>query len=220
MAQHEPSYEQWIDHVFDHPVTSPEWYWELDSEDGDVNGELEVEYLTKLFEQPAFLAKRFEDKQLNQGLWYLLGCCTQRMYAIRNEEIGLAKRLRLVRSLSSLYELLFSEYCSSTLSQIDEQPSNALNSVCYMMWDMDGGLGYLDEPLDEIDLALLSVLREALQSQNDAVVESALHGLGEAGTYRLEQSHKIVEEFLALRGSSIRKELVTYAIAAKTTGVL
>ena len=64
---------EWVQHVFDHPVADPAWYFQIDQETWDGEPLLTVQHVTRLFESPERLLKDYSPEQLEQGLWYLAG---------------------------------------------------------------------------------------------------------------------------------------------------
>src|SRR5437667_652179 len=71
------TFQQWVEYVFDRPLSDPAWYWSHDEDGEDLNWwqpdpTTLVDYLTRLFEEPAFLADRYTPEQLNQE-WDLGG---------------------------------------------------------------------------------------------------------------------------------------------------
>jgi len=65
------TFEQWVQTVFDHPVSEPEWYWdeefELLWEVLDLTDALTVRYLTRIFLRPEPL-NRYSLEQVGQGI--------------------------------------------------------------------------------------------------------------------------------------------------------
>ena len=70
------TFEQWVQTVFDHPVSEPEWYWDEEFEPLwkvlDLTDALTVRYLTRIFLRPEPL-NRYSLDQVAQGIWFLIG---------------------------------------------------------------------------------------------------------------------------------------------------
>jgi len=66
----EPTFDDWVSHVFDHPVSQPEWYFTGDAAPWEDGFRETVPYLTRLFEGAGVLPDRFTPGQINQGFWY------------------------------------------------------------------------------------------------------------------------------------------------------
>lgn len=209
------SLSHWIAHVFDYPVTDPAWHWSLDAPTWEGTSEQTATFVAQTFERSAPLLARFTDAQLNQGFWYLLSAgCSDFMFALVEPEVPLATRLRAVRSFIPLFEQVMAARCSPHLSDIDEQPANPLNSVCYMWWDILPIHGKPEEAdRTEFDAEVLRVLSRLLSIPHDACRESALHGVSEWQLY-YPRAESIVDEWLA-RTPGLRPELVSYAQRAK-----
>lgn len=206
----DPPFEQWVSYMFDHPVTEPAWYWDIDEPSVNLSKPLVVEYATRLFQNSGSLLAPYSDEQLNQGLWYLIGESTTDLYALRNLEIPLEARLECIRSIYEVYRQCFLPRCTQHLSYMDEPGAGPLNGICYMWWDIFPLYGQPKDPLRKaIDEACMSVMKETLELPSEACQEAALHGLGHWGLYYEDQCKAIIEPFL--RRTNLRPELLRYA---------
>jgi hypothetical protein len=174
------AFEDWVAHVFDHDVSDPQWYFELDADFWDAPASLTLAYLTRLFNAPVELLARFNDQQLNQGFWYLVSNAgSNHMFALTDKSAPLAARLQCLRSFIPLFQQLFATRCTRHLSYIDQPGASPLNLACYMWWDI---IPFFAAPNDEsqreLDAAALDVMEETLAIDSVACKESALHGLG------------------------------------------
>jgi len=212
------SYEQWIDHVFDHAVPFYEqpWYFDVDADWWDPRPEQAVAYLTRLFESPEPLVEEFADDQIGQGLYYLVsnsgsGCCQ----CLTDFSVPIAARVVCIAAMRTLFAKLFESRCPRILSHLDEPGSNQLSSICYMWWDIVP-LGSVSKPgtPDPIDDACLNVMRETLKLSNPACQENALHGLGHWAHAYPEFTAASIDGYLAAN-PNLRPELVNYAKAAR-----
>ena len=210
----------WIEHVFDHPVTDPAWYWSPDAPAWDESPERNAISISETFERSGELLARFTDDQLNQGFWYLVSnSCSDFMFALIEPAVPLALRLRALRSFVPLFEQVMAVRCSPHLSHLDERGANPLNNACYMWWDLLPIYGRPEQPdCTEFDSEVLVVLRDLLAIPHDACRESALHGLGEWARY-YPRVASIVDKFLT-RTPGLRPELVSYALRARSGNVL
>ena len=214
------SLSDWITHVFDHPLADPAWHWSLDGPSWAGSPERVTTFIADTFERSGDLLAGFTDAQLNQGFWYLVSnSCSDFMYSLVNFEVPMAARLRALRSFVPLFEQVMAVRCSPHLSHLDEEPSNPLNSACYMWWDMLPIHGQPEAAgRREFDGEVLRVLPRILSISQDACRESALHGLSE-WQHHYPSAETIVDEWLA-RTSGLRPELVSYAQSAKVGNVL
>jgi hypothetical protein len=207
------SYDEWIKFVFDHPVNDDiksAWYWDsqLDafwnewSTSGKVIMEQQLEYATKLFQNPMFLLQEYKPEQINQGFWFLLSLVPDFGLAelIWKTELPWSLREKCILSMVVPFQSIFME--------IPEQSS------CYMWWDL---LRDFQENHDRrvID-AMFRALKEILQSPILACQVSALHGLG-----HIEHIYKrkVIEEYLQ-QNENLDHETRDYAIAAINGEVL
>lgn len=227
----ELTFEEWIVHVFDHPVDHlmPEWYWDSDGDywNAQEKPHETVNYITQAFEQVADVAKAYTDAQLNQGLWYIASNgLSDYMFALNDARVPLDDRLRCVRSFYNLYADLFAPRCSKTLGHLqttalpltDDQ--NPLDSVCYMWWDLlPIGGAPADENFRSLNDTILGVMEKTLRLESDLCREGALHGLGHWGRYDRARVEAIIDDFLT-REPELRAELKSYARAARGGCVL
>lgn len=213
----EPTFERWVDWVFDHPVQDRAWHWE-DVEWLEPSPEIACEYMTRLFENPGPPLERFDDAQVGQGLNLLVSnSCSNHFFGFLNAEVPLEKRLRGLRSIGTLYAELFEKRCTPHLSHIDEPGAGPLNGVCYMWWDTAPIYGgWKGDGAEKIVPACLDVMEGCLRLENPACHEGALHGLGHFKNYsHIEpRCQKIIDGFLGRRGT-LREELRSYAMSAR-----
>ena len=209
--------QQWIAHVFDHPVTDPEWHWAPDAPELDLAPGLAAQFIAETFEAGGELLARFSDAQLNQGFYYLISAgLWGYMCELTDLRVPWHVRQRALRAVVPLFEQVMAVRCSPHLSNLDEQPANPLNAVCYMWWDVVPFNGQPEDPdRAEFDQEVLSILRRILAIPHDACCESALHGLGHWQSEYPETAAEIIDEFLG-RSDGLRSELATYAGKART----
>ena len=207
------TFEEWLRHVFDHPVSdlNSAWYWDIDRDWWEEDSAATLEFMTRLFEHAAELLQPYSDAQLNQGLWFLVSnACSSHMFAPMNESLPWSARRRCILSIHQLYEQCFARRCSSHLSHIDEPGANPLNMVCYMWWDIIPLYGKPDDPAHrEMDEAILQVMESTLQLDSIACRESALHGLGHWQHAYPERVGQIIDRF-SMRQPDLPEKLRTY----------
>ena len=211
------TFENWIRYVFAHSVTEPDWYWNS-NETWLYNTPpaVTVGYLTQLFENSTKVLQPFCNAQLNQGLWYLISnSCSAHIFALFDESVPWLDRQQCIQSILTLFEQCFAKRCSPHLGHTDEPNANPLNSVCYMWWDILPWHGHPEEPnRREMDEEFINVMQRILYLDSDAVVESALHGLGHWHVSYPEKIEAIIDEFLSRR-PNLRPELREYALRAR-----
>lgn len=214
------AHQQWIAHVFDHPVTDPAWHWSQDASIGEGGSEHDAQFIAGTFEHSGELLAGFTDAQLNQGFWYLVSYASSDfIFNLFQPTIPLATRLRALRSFVPLFEQVMAVRCSPHLSHLNEQSTSPLNSACYMWWDILALHGHPEErEFAPFDTEVLVVLRRLLAIPHDACRESALHGIGHWSGY-YPGAAEIVDDFLR-RTPDLRSELVSYAMQARDGDVL
>ena len=220
------SFDEWIRYVFDHPVTDPQWYWidHHDFWDSTLNPGITVSYLTGLFENPVAPLTAYSDAQIEQGLYYLVSnSLSNHMFALRDERVPLADRLKGLASMYIVFEQLFVPRCSANLgylNEVDKGTAKPLDGICYMWWDIIPINGAAAGPDTEATAdTILAVLTRILSLNSDACREGALHGLGHWSYYDPKRIEAIVDQFLATQ-QDIRPELLTYARRARRGHVM
>ena len=210
---------KWIDHVFDHPVAAKGWYFGEDAPEWEGRAEETARFIAECFEESGKLLARFDDGQLDQGFWYLVSASgSDFMEALVDVEVDLGLRIRALRSFVPVFEQVIAARCSPHLSHLDEQVANALNSACYMWWDIAPLRPAPGESQRvKFDREALGVMERILAIRHDACRESALHGLGHWSVY--PEAQRIIDDFLA-REKGLRPEVVAYAVAARKGMVL
>ncbi|MGA2280679.1 MAG: hypothetical protein ABSG80_10300 [Verrucomicrobiota bacterium] len=215
----ELSFNEWVRHIFDHPVTEPAWHWDENADHAELEPQRVVAYATELFQRAGELLAPYTDAQVNQGLWFLISESSSPLYALTEASIPLEQRVHCIRSISKLFEQCFVARCTPHLSHLDEPGAGALNSICYMWWDIFPLRGQPEDTARrEIDEACLSVMEATLQLPSVACQESALHGLGHWGLYYKNQCQSIISAFLQ-RHRDLRPELQRYATRARERSV-
>lgn len=209
------SFEDWVRHMFDHPVTESAWYWDMDADRADLPADLVVAYATTLFEQSGALLDAYTNAQANQGLYFLIHEGDSPLCALTDSSIAIEERVRFIHSIVALFEQCFAPRCTPHLLDVDEPGAGALNPVCYMWWDIFPLYADSEKAaLREIDAACLSVMETTLQLPSIACQESALHGLGHWGLEYPERCRTVVSAFI-LQHPNLRAELRAYAERAK-----
>jgi hypothetical protein len=122
---------------------------------------------------------------------------------LTNPVVPMPARCEAIKVMAHLYRDLFDLRCAPVMSHLDERGGNALNAVCYMLWDVTP-INYFwtgeDQLLPEARAAsrpmaeaVFSVLEAALYAENIACVESGLHGLGHMATDWPKEVNAIID---------------------------
>jgi hypothetical protein len=209
-----PSFEGWIESVFDHPVHEPEWWWEEGAVlplDPAQNPAEALGLLTELLENSSALAP-YTDAQVAQGLWYLFDTsCSAYTTLLRHPDVPRSARERFATGLLSLYRDLFAVRCAPV---VGHPSAEGLNMTCYMLLDLSEALG--PNPHDgATDELLLAAMEEVLRIRHVACQDSALHGLGHWAAAYPEQVASIIDGYPRAT-PSIPDELRQYALSAKS----
>lgn len=216
------SFEAWIEWLFDREDSERSWWWDdYDKEwDFEENHEAIVEYLTKLFCEPKFLFDRYSRNQINNGFSYMISnSCSNTMYSLLDVKVPWKKREACFRGISTLFKKLFAKVYTDDLGHLSRE-GDSPTFACYMWWDVIPIYARMGHPeQDLINDVVIEVLRQILQIDSEACMESALHGLGHWQLYLPNQTEPIVIDFLMNR-ENISIELRSYAEAALCGQVL
>ena len=213
------TFEQWIDGIFDHPVTEPEWFWDLDADTCVEDDETNVDYLARLFTECDRLLCRFDNGLVGQGLNMIVSnSCSDHAFSIVGGHAPWAARQRAIRSIYDVYAKCFAKRCAEGLGHLDEA-DNPLNTICYMWWDVfpawsDSKDAARSEEADEY----INVMERCLSLKHHACLEGELHGLGHWQLIFPKKVEPIVDRFLQER-NDLRPELVLYARRARSGAV-
>lgn len=212
-----PQYQEWISYVFDHPGDSCEWD-SMDEFPGTPTDHAILIHET--FSRSGTDLQCFTDAQVNQGLYFLVSPTgSNHMLAFRDENVPLPIKIQGIQSIATLYRECFAKRCTEVLGHLDEKGASDLNAICYMFWDVCV-LSYLDPcPNHKQDMedAVLSVLRDTIHIPHRACIEGGLHGLGEI-CFGEDRANEILEELLATK--NLDPDLKRYAENARDEYVL
>lgn len=182
------SYDEFLDFVFEHPVSIHRWYDNSDLKvvyDANRNRELLIE----LFTNSKPLYERYTREQLEQGFWALLGGCAGESIEdiMFDQSVPFEKRAEFIRAMFFLYEGLFSIH--------------ALQSACNMWWDCISGdyaVHNRSQKSSEDDRKIQDVMFETLTKilylESEECQGGALHGLGHL---RHPNTEKVIRDWIA-----------------------
>ena len=140
----------------------------------------------------------------------------------REPEVPVDVQVLWILAIKTLYARLFTRVCSPHLSHLDETGCAPVNSAVYMLWDMnqlEGAAMFPEHNSGALVEPVFDVLKYALSLDHPACQESALHGLSHLHWVHAERVERIVGEYLQ-QGRARRPELIDYAKAARTGGVM
>ena len=195
------SYDEWLAFVFDHSVPKDRlncsnWYWEFRF-DVSKSSQL-VEHVTRLCNGFPQLIDRYTLRQIDQGIWFILGPCIDFGQYLRDEQISLEARRSCIHSMYKV----FADFVSK--SEVEE-----METCFWMWWDIllegfyfsDLGQGY--EDAQEIENITLETLSMILRLDDLRTQEYALHGLGHLKNKR---AREIVAQYIEEHGGNWTQE--------------
>lgn len=216
-----PHYQEWLQYLFDRPVTPNGWYFDVECPDFEAENIDLAALITHTMENCCQDLAGYSDAQVSDGLNYIFNnSCSNVVFSLMNDEVPVALRLRAITSIKILYRDCFAPRCAPVLGHNDEPGANPLNTVCYMLWDTSP-LSYWERAQNKevFYRAVIDVMEDALASPNPACVESGLHGLGHVQAYFPEQAHNVIAAYQR-RGVFVSPQLQAYAQQASSGYIL
>jgi hypothetical protein len=214
-------YSDWLQYVFDRPVTPNGWYFDDDDTQFAASSVELAELVAHTLENVGRDLVQFSDEQLRYGLAYIFdNGCSDVVFALMSADAPQTLRLRAINAIRLLYSELFEQRCAPVLGHTSEAGANPLNYVCYMLWDFSP-ISYWERSAEKHVMypVIADVLAFGLTCKNKACVESGLHGLGHIAFYFREGVARIIDSFLNDAESRF-PDLVEYAHRAKVGHVL
>lgn len=123
------------------------------------------------------------------------------------------EKVTAIRHLEYLYANYFNRYCTDAVVRIGEiDPDNRIEYLCYMFWDIF--VLYAGNATDAMIDAAIGVMREAMKTDNEQCLASAIHGLGH-WVSDTELAKPVLEAWL-VRPTTRNQEIIEYAQQAMT----
>lgn len=207
-------YDEWFQNLHGQSVA-----WEasdfdrlqvLDADIAALPPDEQARFMGTLCERSGQHVKELGPHDMGQLLWYAMGSGASWWSDIGDVPIETAESA--VLAVRDLYEQCFLP--SLTEWRGPGTASEKLETACYMLWDMDGGLSsilYHHSPR-RLAQACYEVLEFALSLPSEACWESALHGLGHVISARAEPGRSIIDRWRKAT-PGIPPELEQYAQA-------
>lgn len=204
------SFGAFADLIFDHPVAdksreSKQWYWSLPIERWiDWDKTEVVELYGELFLRSDELHTRYSKAQLEQGFWFLMGSSLEFTpdELIRDDELSIALKEKLIKSMYFLYEKCFY--------------AEPLETSCYMWWDSYSRIPGLKDPTGRIQEAIFETLVRILALDSEICQLAALHGMNHLGH---PDTEKVIGEFIR-KNRELTLEQIDYAKKCITGDIL
>jgi hypothetical protein len=182
-----------------------------------------AEYFIKLFESPGFVAERYTDDQVADGVWFIFGVSSGYFHDVFSEPVPEALQVRCMSSVLTMYTDLFDRVCCKHGADPEGPYADTLkvDGAVYMIWDMDCFEAPLYHPekwphlIDPAFAVLGGILAKC---QTSSCLVSALHGLGHIRDHYPQRVKPIINRFLRHRHIGrrrIRSWLEVYAETAK-----
>lgn len=204
-------------------ITYPDWKLDLLTYDTEgindntsiwaINGTQTYCYVTQFFNEASTLLNETTPENLNRIFWFLI----HDVLNVQPEEYpSFDIWQKYLNATKVLFHDLYNYHCAPVLGHCDEQPTNPLNSSCYMWWDILP-VWHPDKICrTAIHHLCLETMTYCLTLENLACKESALHGLGHWHRF----APKKIEEIIQRSDRHIPAKLENYARSAQCGCVL
>lgn len=173
-----------FDLLFNHPE-GEDWYWSeaADAVETALPGDdpHTLDTIEAALDQLPDLMTRYSAWQIATGFEFLFNnALSSYAFLFADARIAEADRVRTAGKIFRLFDLLFRNAATWTGPAHRDRntaagPQGYINTVCYMFWD---NCPLTDMGIPAIRAACIDVMERCLLIPNNAVIESALHGLG------------------------------------------
>ena len=173
-------YEEWVQEVYAAPPGVDPTMYDLSHTATHLDELLLLDYMQRSFSDLS-IVEQFSKEQIGVGLSLVFSnCCSDYPFVFIGPGHE-AEKVRAIESIAAVYEHYFETLCVDPVHKIGDAADGRMGFICYMLWD----IFVLDPAVDGVSSAMLDaglgVMGKALQSKNDNVLVSALHGLGHWG---------------------------------------
>jgi hypothetical protein len=206
-------YDEWLSYIFGRTTEDSDPFrmdWIFNASPSDI-----AELMQCTFAQSGRDLTVYTDRQVSIGLQALLLCnFSDFAHAISGSTVSDQQRTDIIRSMLPLYRECLAKRCPPVLGHRSESAGNPLEFLTYMLWDVSPFDVMAHRAKGGTD-TLVDVLAATLRVNNEACVESALHGLGHFPRSLRHRAEIEIDNWLA-EGPAVRSELLDYARAART----
>jgi hypothetical protein len=211
-AETRERYQLWLEYVFgrvDEDCDPFEMAWDFKAEACEI-GDLYIQTM----DRSGTDLIRFTDRQVSIGLQAMFfNNFSDLAFKAMSPSLGVAGLAGVLRGFGPLYRDCLALRTPPVLGHLSETRHNPLEFLTYMLWDVTP-LEQLRKEHPVLRDAYFEVLSDTLTLDNDACIESALHGLGHS-VYTQPRATEIIDNWLA-SNPNVRPELLRYAQAART----
>ena len=209
-------YTEWLKYVFDRPATPNGWYFDIeDLEPFEAEPSELAELVAVTFENCGRDLVPYSNEQLRHGLAYIVdNSASDVVFSLMSEHVPTELRVTAIAGLKHLYSQVLEPRCAPVLGHTSEPGDNALNYLCYMLWDISP-LSHWERSQERSIFyrSVCDVLEHALKSPNRACVESGLHGLGHIYSSYPDRVEQVIDRYL--KDARPQDELRQYAMDAR-----
>lgn len=167
-------YEEWRNELFDFSPDSNPVSHQRSEAFYVVPSNVAFDYVDQVLVDPD-VHSLFNKDQLGKGIETIYSNSDNLsfLYISEGDE---TRRVKGIKNLVHLYRNYFDRYCTSDVRSIGNDIDGPMGFICYMLWDVF--VLYPGNGTPAMLSAAVSVMRIALESTNDNILASGIHGLG------------------------------------------
>jgi hypothetical protein len=210
------NFDEWVKGIFDHPLRTPEWYWDNDFDEHwgalGLSDSVMIEYLTRLFLAPDCL-ERYSLEQIAQGIWFLIGESSpgQCAHILLKPKVPLQRRIACVDAMMNF----FRAFVAPAAPGLAEEQKSPFHIACYMWWDIFPTWGSPNAAEADLNSACLKTMAGILTIPSELCQLSALHGLNHWHLHHADRVELLVDEFLQ-KTAGLTPRVIGYAAMARS----
>lgn len=208
--------EEWVEAVFDHPVSKPEWYWDNGfNERWDalrLSDSVTIECTTRLFLGHDRLKTRSLE-QVARGIWFLIGESwpAQPAHTLLKPDVPRHKRTACVDAMTNFFRVFVAPVAHGAA----DERKNPVHVACYMWWDIFPTYGGPNSGEPALHRACLDAMTAILTIPSELCQLSALHGLNHWHLHHAQRVESIVDAFLRKKSAATTR-VFEYAATARS----
>jgi hypothetical protein len=166
------AYEPWLRQVFDHPVrqeSEEPWYW---AEEWTLSVPVTLlKHVTRLCRDFSNATSSYSPEQVDQGIWFLLGVCTDLPRILTQSDLPWPPRQECIAAMPAVY--------TSYIAPLEAEVP--MENGFYMWFELMGdAVGIMPDGVEKqrVADAVFQTLVEILAIKELRCELAALHGLG------------------------------------------
>ena len=156
-------YQHQLNHIFNRPVTQPEWYWTPHEEAGvfdDDDPMTAFLFIETLLQDIKTDLQPYSDDQIALGLEFVFNNAISNLSIdFKNAPVPHERKVSALQSLFAMFRDVFEPRCTPKTSAGAKETVSKLNNICYMFWDVSPLSNWLKlTNAEDINLTFMTTL--------------------------------------------------------------